>query len=41
MRPGEIELSIPFGLATFRTTGAMRDIKIRKLDAGAAAPGSK
>lgn len=31
MRPGEIELSAPFGLATFRTRGAFRDIKLRKL----------
>ncbi len=31
MRAGEIELSKPFGIATFRTRGAMRDIKLRKL----------
>jgi hypothetical protein len=31
MRPGEIELSKPLGIATFRTRGAMRDIKLRKL----------
>lgn len=37
MRPGEIELSVPFGIATFRTRGAFRDIKIRKLDAAPAA----
>lgn len=33
MRPGEIELSAPFGLATFRTRGAYKDIKLRKLEA--------
>jgi hypothetical protein len=37
MRPGEIELSVPFGLATFRTEGAFREIKLRKLDATPAA----
>ena len=31
MRPGEIELSKPFGIATYRTRGAMRDIRLRKL----------
>ena len=31
LRAGEIELSKPFGIATFRTRGAMRDIKLRKL----------
>ncbi len=35
MRPGEIELSKPFGVATFRTRAAVRDIKLRLLDAGA------
>ena len=29
MRAGEIEDSVPFGLATFQTTAALRDIKIR------------
>lgn len=33
MRPGEIELSVPFGIATFRTQGAFKDIKLRTLDA--------
>lgn len=33
MRPGEIELSAPFGVATFRTRGAFRDIKIRRIEA--------
>ncbi|MDR3403259.1 MAG: DUF1080 domain-containing protein [Chthoniobacter sp.] len=36
MRPGEIELSAPVGIATFRTEGAFREIKLRKLDAPAA-----
>ncbi len=31
MRAGEIELSKPFGIATYRTRGAFRDIKIRQL----------
>ena len=35
MRAGEIELSAPFGLATFRTEGAFRDIKLRRLTDGA------
>ena len=30
MRPGEIELSEPFGLATFRTQAAVREIKLRR-----------
>jgi hypothetical protein len=31
MRPGEIELSEPFGIATYRTRAALKDIKLRKL----------
>src|SRR6266540_1674853 len=31
LRPGDIDLSKPFGLATWQTTGALRDIKIRRL----------
>lgn len=31
MRAGEIELSKPFGIATYRTRGAVRGIKLRKL----------
>ncbi|MEA3210404.1 MAG: hypothetical protein QOE70_3461 [Chthoniobacter sp.] len=31
MRPGEIELSAPFGIATFRTRAALREIKLRRL----------
>jgi type 1 glutamine amidotransferase len=41
LRPGDIELSVPFGLATWQTTGALRNIKIRRLEgaaAGKAAP---
>jgi hypothetical protein len=37
MRPGEIELSVPFGIATFRTRGAFREMKLRRLDAASAA----
>jgi hypothetical protein len=37
MRAGEIELSAPFGIATYRTIGAFRDIKIRRLEPAAAA----
>lgn len=31
MRPGEIELSAPFGIATYQTTAALRNIRIRNL----------
>jgi sugar phosphate isomerase/epimerase len=31
MRAGEIELSRPFGIATFRTQGAVRNLKLRRL----------
>jgi hypothetical protein len=31
MRPGEIELSAPFGVATYQTTAALRNIRIRDL----------
>ncbi|HYR58407.1 MAG TPA: DUF1080 domain-containing protein [Chthoniobacteraceae bacterium] len=31
MRPGEIEMSEPFGIATFRTEAALREIKLRRL----------
>jgi sugar phosphate isomerase/epimerase len=31
MRPGGIEASEPFGIATYRTRGAVRDIRLRKL----------
>jgi hypothetical protein len=33
LRPGDIKLSKPFGLASWRTTAALREIKIRKVDA--------
>src|SRR2546425_3385704 len=35
LRPGDIDMSKPFGLATWQTSGALRDIKIRRLTAGA------
>lgn len=31
MRAGEIEMSRPFGFATFRTRGALREIRMRRL----------
>lgn len=31
VRPGEIELSQPWGIATWQTTGAIRDVRYRKL----------
>ena len=31
MRAGEIELSQPLGIATFRTRAAIRDIRLRSL----------
>lgn len=31
VRPGEIELSQPWGLATWQTTGAIRDVRYRRL----------
>jgi len=31
MRPGEIEMNQPFGIATFQTTGALREIQWRPL----------
>jgi len=31
VRPGEIELSQPFGIATWQTTGAIREVRVRKL----------
>jgi len=34
MRFGEIELSAPFGLATFQTTTAFRKVRIRRLPSG-------
>jgi hypothetical protein len=37
LRPGEIESSVPMGVATFQTSAALRDLKLRSL-AGAARP---
>ena len=31
LRPGDIELSKPFGLAAWQTTGALREIKMRRV----------
>jgi type 1 glutamine amidotransferase len=33
LRPGDIDLSKPFGVATWQTTGALRDVKIRRITA--------
>jgi type 1 glutamine amidotransferase len=33
MRPGEIEASVPFGLSTYQTTAAIKDIKTRAIPA--------
>lgn len=38
---GECELSKPFGIATWRTTGAVRDIRVRPLTPEEKAAGSK
>ena len=35
MRYGEIELSKPFGIATYQTSAALREIKMRKVDSAA------
>ena len=35
LRPGEIELSKPFGIAAWQTTSALRQIKMRRVDAPA------
>ena len=32
LRPGDIELSKPFGIASYQTTSALREIKIRGVD---------
>ncbi|MDA1274701.1 MAG: DUF1080 domain-containing protein [Verrucomicrobia bacterium] len=32
MRPGEIELSAPFGVAAWQTTSALRNIRLRKIE---------
>lgn len=38
LRPGDIELSKPFGLACYQTTAAMRNIKVRRVDTAADPP---
>jgi hypothetical protein len=38
LRPGEIELSKPFGIASWQTTAALRDIKLRRVDGPADPP---
>ena len=40
LRAGDIDLSKPFGVATWQTTGALRDIRIRRISAGASGPAS-
>jgi hypothetical protein len=34
LRPGEIEISVPFALATFRTAASFREIRLRSLAPG-------
>ncbi len=34
LRPGEIEISVPFALATFRTSASFRGMQLRSLPAG-------
>jgi hypothetical protein len=34
LRPGEIEISVPFALATFRTAASFRNIRLRPFSAG-------
>ena len=31
MRFGEIEMSVPFGICTYATTGVIRDVRIKPL----------
>lgn len=38
LRPGDIELSKPFGLACWQTTAALRNIKLRRVDVPADPP---
>jgi len=38
LRPGEIELSAPFGLATWQTTAALRNLRIRSVRAASPEP---
>ncbi len=32
LRPGDIEMSKPFGIASWQTTGALREIKVRRVE---------
>ena len=34
LRPGDIEMSVPFGISAWQTRAALRDIRIRPLDPG-------
>ena len=38
LRPGDIDLSKPFGVATWQTTGALRDIRIRRVTEASSPP---
>ena len=38
LRPGDIELSKPFGVAAWQTTAALREIKLRRVDSAADPP---
>jgi type 1 glutamine amidotransferase len=41
LRPGDIDLSVPFGVATWQTTGALRDVKIRPISASGPEPAAR
>jgi type 1 glutamine amidotransferase len=41
LRPGDIDLSKPFGVATWQTTAALRDIKVRALSADGRGPADR
>jgi hypothetical protein len=34
LRPGDIELSVPFGISAWQTRAALRDIRLRRLEPG-------
>jgi hypothetical protein len=36
MRPGDIEMSVPFGISAWQTRAALRDIRLRSLDSSEA-----
>ncbi|MBI1176944.1 DUF1080 domain-containing protein [bacterium] len=38
MRPGEIEIAVPFSISTYATTAEIKDIKIRKVDPKSVTP---